>query len=71
MPLTKWAYFPGDDMHPAGNRPRCTQVPSQADIADDRALRRGTWECALWADHGLDANPRYQGHNWVQTGEDD
>lgn len=71
MPLTKWAYWPGDDDHPAEDRPRCRQVPSQADLEADRAFRRGTWECALWADHGDDPNPRHQLHSWVQTGEED
>ena len=71
MPLSKWAYFPGDDERPAGDLARCTQVPSQADLAENRAFRRGRWECSLWADHDDSANPRHQGHAWVQTGEDD
>ena len=71
MPLTDKAYWPGDDDFPAEDRPRCTATPTKADIAGNRAMRRGRWECALWAGHETDRKPRHQQHAWVQTGEDD
>lgn len=71
MPLTDMAYWPGDDDNPAGDRPRCPDTPTKADTAANAAMRRGRWECALWAGHGDSSSARHQGHAWVRTGEDD
>jgi hypothetical protein len=71
MPLTDRAYWPGDDENPPEDRPRCKATPTRADVAVNRAMRRNTWECSLWAGHAKDPSPRYHEHAWVQTGEDD
>jgi hypothetical protein len=62
--LTKWARFGGEDV------PRCMQVPSQADIDDDKRFRRGKWECTLPKGHEKYDDRRHQPHSWVQSGED-
>ena len=71
MPLTNMAYWPGDDSNPPEDRPRCTAAPTKADVAANRAMRRDTWECTLWAGHTRDANQRLRPHAWVLTAEDE
>ena len=63
MPLTRDAYFDGS------NLPRCEATPDQADLAANRAMRWGTWECALPAGHEEYDDPRHRPHSWVQTAE--